>query len=91
MKIWLVRVISITMLLSHSSYIASLHFAGLYGVPVGLVCSLPVTFFPKGYWNVQEDVELDGESKDKLQEVIKVRYSLCFFTFLTLEALRYRI
>lgn len=44
---------------------------GWYGVPKGLVCSYPVTFHPKGYWNVAQDFNLSEEVKAKINETIK--------------------
>lgn len=45
---------------------------GWYGVPKEMVFSFPVTFHPKGYWNVVQDVDLSEEVKAKVLETIKV-------------------
>lgn len=45
---------------------------GWYGVPKEMVYSFPVTFHPKGYWNVVQDVDLSEEVKAKVLETIKV-------------------
>ncbi|XP_060573511.1 putative malate dehydrogenase 1B [Ruditapes philippinarum] len=45
---------------------------GWYGVPKGLVFSYPVTFHPKGYWCVVQDIDLSEEVKGRILETIKV-------------------
>ena len=47
---------------------------GWYGVPKDLVYSFPVTFHPKGYWNVIQDMELSDGNKAAIQKTIEVRY-----------------
>ncbi|KAK3106523.1 hypothetical protein FSP39_021842 [Pinctada imbricata] len=44
---------------------------GWFGVPEGLVCSLPVKLNPKGEWSVVEDISLSEEVKDKIKEAVK--------------------
>ncbi|KAH3699556.1 putative malate dehydrogenase 1B [Dreissena polymorpha] len=44
---------------------------GWYGVPQDLVFSFPVTFHPKGNWNVVQDIELFAEVNAKLLEAVK--------------------
>ena len=46
---------------------------GWYGVPKDLVFSFPVTFHPKGYWNVVQDIEVPDVTKARLQKSIEVR------------------
>ena len=55
---------------------------GWYGVPKDLVYSFPVTFHPKGYWNVVQDVDLSDASKASIQTTIEVSNigSVCFPT-----------
>jgi len=48
---------------------------GWYGVPNDLVFSYPVTFHPKGYWNVVQDIDLNEEVKAKVLETVKVHSS----------------
>ena len=45
---------------------------GWYGVPKDIVFSYPVTFHPKGYWCVVQDIDLSEEVKGKILETIKV-------------------
>lgn len=44
---------------------------GWYGVPKEIVFSYPVTFHPKGYWNVVQDIDVSEEVKAKIHETIK--------------------
>ncbi|XP_053408985.1 putative malate dehydrogenase 1B isoform X2 [Mercenaria mercenaria] len=44
---------------------------GWYGVPKGMVFSYPVTFHPKGYWCVVQDIDLSEEVKGKILETIQ--------------------
>ncbi|KAL4229100.1 putative malate dehydrogenase 1B [Mactra antiquata] len=44
---------------------------GWYGVPKEMVFSYPVTFDPKGYWCVVQDIDVTEEVKVKLHETIK--------------------
>ena len=46
---------------------------GWYGIPKDLVYSFPVTFHPKGYWNVIQDMELNDANKAVIQKTIEVR------------------
>ena len=45
---------------------------GWYDVPEGMVFSFPVTFSPKGYWIVVQDIDLAEEEKQKIQNIVKV-------------------
>lgn len=56
---------------------------GWYGVPKELVFSYPVTFHPKGYWSVVQDIDLDEAVKTKVLETIKVTATvIASYTFL---------
>lgn len=44
---------------------------GLYGIPEGMVFSLPVSFSLPGYWSVVQDKSLTDENKEKLGNIIK--------------------
>lgn len=55
---------------------------GWYGIPKDMVFSFPVTFHPKGYWNVVQDIDLSEEVMAKIHETVKVRimyYSSLYF------------
>ena len=52
---------------------------GWYGIPKDLVYSFPVTFHPKGYWNVIQDIELSDANKAVLQKTIEVSKLILFF------------
>jgi malate/lactate dehydrogenase len=41
-------------------------------VPEGFVFSYPVTLSPRGYWTVVQDIELTEQTKEKLQDAVKV-------------------
>jgi len=59
-------------------YSLGLSSEGWYGVPQDLVFSFPVTFHPKGYWTVVQDIDLSEETKTGIAEAIKVTfYTLC--------------
>ena len=47
---------------------------GWYGIPNDLVFSFPVTFHPKGYWNVVQDIDLSEGMKAKIFETVKVMH-----------------
>lgn len=44
---------------------------GWYGVPKDIVYSFPVTFHPKGYWNVVQDIDLHEEAKAIIQKTVE--------------------
>ncbi|XP_074652629.1 putative malate dehydrogenase 1B isoform X2 [Tubulanus polymorphus] len=43
---------------------------GWYEVPENTVCSMPVTFFPPGYWAVVEDINMSDESMQKVKDCV---------------------
>jgi malate/lactate dehydrogenase len=47
-------------------------FAGDYGIPEGLVCSVPVRFHSPGYWALVQDLQMSDEEKEKIKGCVEV-------------------